>query len=117
MNAVSEDERAWYMPALLKQQASKQFTARYNLHAGGGLWKKQLLARRDERTKDKQREKLVRITLSTEKQTNKKHLTPGCENQGIEQSSKVAASHTHTHRFVCVCFYKTEVYISTLCIQ
>lgn len=65
MNAVSEDERAWYMPALLKQQASKQFTARYNLHAGGGLRKKQLLARREERTKDKQR----KITLSTEKQT------------------------------------------------
>lgn len=39
MNAVSEDERAWYMPALLKQQASKQFTARDNLHAGEGYGK------------------------------------------------------------------------------
>lgn len=91
MNAVSEDERAWYMPALLKQQASKQFTARYNLHAGGGLRKKQLLARREERTKDKQRENYTEY-----RKTNKKHLTPGCENQGIEQSSKVAASYTHT---------------------
>lgn len=51
------------------------------------------------------------------RKTNKKHLTPGCENQGIEQSSKVAASYTHTHTDLCVCVFTKLRFISALCVH